>query len=289
MAVTARRQVLAGIDPVAVRRKSQGALIPTFWEATQSLIEANRSRWKNAKHAAQWLNTLETYAKPVIGSKRVDRIETVDVLAVLNPIWHTKAETASRVRQRMETIIDSAIVKAKLQMENPARWKGHLEVLLPKPSEGQDRRGLPGPALRRAAAVHGCPTHPTRRSDARLGVPILTAARTGMTVGARPRDVSAHLADWEIPAVRMKGGIRHVVPLSAAAAALVQPRMGRPLLFPTEGTTDKELSENGMLAVLQRMDYGHVTVRASAPPSSSERKRLGSTRRTCQKRLSPTR
>jgi len=262
LAATARRQVLAGIDPLAGRReaKAKAALIPTFWDATQSHIEANRSGWKNAKHAAQWLNTLETYAKPIIGAKRVDRIETDDVLAVLNPIWHTKAETASRVRQRMETVIDSAIVKAKLRMENPARWKGHLEVLLPKPSKVKSVENFP--ALPYSELRQFMDALRARRGEAAraLEFTILTAARTGMTVGAKPSEVSANLADWEIPADRMKGGIRHVVPLSAAAVALIQPRMGRPLLFPTEGTTDKELSENGMLAVLQRMNYGHVTV-----------------------------
>jgi integrase len=262
LAATARRQVLAGIDPLAGRReaKAKAALIPTFWDATQSHIEANRPGWKNAKHAAQWLNTLETYAKPIIGAKRVDRIETDDVLAVLNPIWHTKAETASRVRQRMETVIDSAIVKAKLRMENPARWKGHLEVLLPKPSKVKSVENFP--ALPYSELRQFMDALRARRGEAAraLEFTILTAARTGMTVGAKPSEVSADLADWEIPADRMKGGIRHVVPLSAAAVALIQPRMGRLLLFPTEGTIDKELSENGMLAVLQRMEYGHVTV-----------------------------
>jgi len=262
LAAIARRQVLAGIDPLAGRReaKAKAALISTFWDATLAHIKANKSGWKNAKHAAQWQNTLETYAKPIIGSRRVDRIETDDVLAVLNPIWHTKPETASRVRQRMESVIDSAIVKAKLRMENPARWKGHLEVLLPKPSKVKKVENFA--ALPYAELREFMDALRARRGEAAraLEFTILTAARTGMTLGAKPREISADLTDWEIPGSRMKGGIQHVVPLPAAAIALIKPRMDRTLLFPTEGTTDKELSENAMLAVLQRMDYGHVTV-----------------------------
>lgn len=262
LAGAARKQVLAGTDPLAGRReaKAKASLIPNFWTAALEHIDARRSGWKNAKHADQWANTLETYAKPLIGTMRVDRIGTDHVLEVLSPIWHTKAETASRVRQRIESVIDSVIVKNRLRMENPARWKGHLEVLLPKPSKVkkvENFAALPYGEMR--TFMHALRQRPGESARA-LEFTILTAARTGMTVGAKPMEISAAGGDWEIPAGRMKGGVAHIVPLPKAAIAIAKERMGRSILFPSEGAGDKEMSENAMLALLERMGYGHVTV-----------------------------
>lgn len=262
LAAAARKQLLAGIDPLAGRReaKAKASLIPNFWIAATDYIDANKSGWKNAKHGDQWKNTLETYAKPFIGTMRVDRIETDHVLEVLNPIWHTKSETASRVRQRIESVIDSVIVKNRLRMENPARWKGHLEVLLPKPSKVkkvENFAALPYGEMR--TFMHALRQRPGESARA-LEFTILTAARTGMTVGAKPVEISAAGGDWEIPAGRMKGGVAHIVPLPKAAIAIAKERMGRSILFPSEGAGDKEMSENAMLALLERMGYGHVTV-----------------------------
>lgn len=262
LAAAARKQLLAGIDPLAGRReaKAKASMIPIFWIAATDYIEANKSGWKNAKHADQWANTLETYAKPFIGTMRVDRIETDHVLEVLNPIWHTKSETASRVRQRMESVIDSVIVKNRLRMENPARWKGHLEVLLPKPSKVKKVENFPALPYAEIKGFMAALRQRPGESARALEFTILTAARTGMTVGAKPGELSADMTDWEIPATRMKGGIAHIVPLPKAAIAIVKKRGGRSILFPSEGVGDKEMSENAMLALLERMDYGHVTV-----------------------------
>lgn len=261
-AAEARKQLQAGIDPLAGRReaRAKAASTPTFWQAAESYIEKSKAGWKNNRQAEQWTNSLETYAKPLIGAMRVDAIDTEHVLAVLTPIWQTKTETANRVRQRIETILDAMTVTKERSGENPARWRGHLALLLPKPTavaKVQHFPALPYSEIKDfMTALRG------RRGEAAraLEFTILTAARTGMTVGAKPSEITAAGSDWEIPGERMKVGMPHIVPLPAPATAIALARLDRKLLFPTEGTTDKELSENAMLAVLKRMGYGHVTV-----------------------------
>lgn len=148
----ARKMIQTGIDPLADRRAASIAAssIPTFWDAASSYIQERRSSWSNAKHADQWTNTLETYVRPLLGAIRVDRIDTDHVLAVLRPIWTVKTETASRVRQRIEAVLDAATVQRKRTGENPARWKGHLAMILPKPTavtKVENFAALPYPAL----------------------------------------------------------------------------------------------------------------------------------------------
>lgn len=258
-AQAARRSLREGVDPLAARRAAtaRAAGVPTFWEAAQAFIEEQRSGWRNAKHADQWTNTLETYAVPAIGRKRVDAIDTEDVLAILRPIWTSKTETATRVRQRVEAVLDAAAAKRLRTGENPARWKGHLALLLPKPTSvapvshfsalpfanmPQFMREL---SERRGAAARA------------LEFTILTASRTSMVTGAVPAEFAGDL--WTVPRERMKVKREHVVPLSASALAIVQPRLGRELLFPNDATGE-QLSENAMLAVLKRMGYGSITV-----------------------------
>ncbi|WP_329839135.1 tyrosine-type recombinase/integrase [Stenotrophomonas geniculata] len=257
----ARKMVQSGQDPLAGRRAAAVATasIPTFWEAATAYIAEREAGWTNPKHAGQWTSTLKTYAKPVLGHLRVDRIETEHVLAVLRPIWTTKTETASRVRQRIEAILDAATVQKKRTGENPARWRGHLAMILPKPTavaKVENFAALPYaelPAFMTALR--------TRHGEAAraLEFTILTAARTGMTLGAVPGEVDLSAGTWTIPASRMKAKVEHTIPLPAAALELVRPRMDRSLLFPND-LTREQLSENAMLALLKRMGLRDITV-----------------------------
>ncbi|MBN5049456.1 integrase arm-type DNA-binding domain-containing protein [Stenotrophomonas maltophilia] len=256
-----RKLVQAGQDPLAGRRSAAVAssAIPTFWDAAQAYIAERRAGWTNPKHGAQWASTLETYAKPIIGALRVDRIETEHVLAVLRPIWTSKTETASRVRQRVEAVLDAATVQKKRSGENPARWRGHMSMILPKPtavSKVENFAALPYadlPSFMDALALrHG-------EAARALEFTILTAARTGMTLGAVPGEIDLQAGTWTVPGWRMKAKVEHTIPLSPAALALAKPRMQRELLFPNDLTSDP-LSENAMLALLKRMGFGHITV-----------------------------
>jgi len=257
----ARKMVQAGQDPLAGRRAAAAATAstPTFWEAATAYIAERRAGWSNPKHGAQWTSTLETYAKAIIGDLRVDRIETEDVLAVLRPIWTTKTETASRVRQRIEAVLDAATVQKKRTGENPARWRGHLAMILPKPtavSKAENFAALPYadiPAfMATLARRHG-------EAARALEFTILTAARTGMTLGAEPGEIDLQAGTWTVPGSRMKAKVEHTIPLPTPALALAKLRMKRALLFPNDVTGDP-LSENAMLALLKRMGFGHITV-----------------------------
>lgn len=128
-----RKQAKAGIDPIEARRAEPEA-IPTFTTCAARYIRSHRRGWKNAKHARQWVSTLKTYATPVIGRKRVDAIATEDILKILSPIWASKTETAKRVQGRIENILDYAAAHKFRDALNPARWRGHLDKLLPKPT-----------------------------------------------------------------------------------------------------------------------------------------------------------
>ena len=222
-------------------------------------IAERQAGWTNPKHAGQWTSTLQTYAKPVLGDLRVDRIETDHILAVLRPIWATKTETASRVRQRVEAVLDSLTVQKKRTGENPARWRGHLAMILPKPTavtKVENFAALPYAELPPfMAALRSRPGEAARA----LEFTILTAARTGMTLGAVPEEIDLTARTWTVPGDRMKAKNEHTIPLPAPAIALARPRMERDLLFPND-LSNQPLSENAMLALLKRMGFGHVTV-----------------------------
>lgn len=254
-----RKKLHSGNDPLAVKRaaKAKAASIPTFWDMATSYIKERRSGWKNAKHADQWTNTLETYAKPLIGRRRINQIETDDILAVLRPIWASKTETASRVRQRIEAVLDAATVQHKRSGPNPARWKGHLAMILPKPTTVSKVENFA--ALHYSKLPDFIAALRKRQGEAAraLEFTILTAARTGMTLGAAPSEI--HDDNWFIPAERMKAKKEHAVPLPLAAQKIVAVRMHRKILFPTD-TKGNPLSENAMLALLKRMGFSDVTV-----------------------------
>jgi integrase len=267
-ALEARKLRWEGIDPIEHRKavrahaRLDAAKAITFKECADAYIRAHKAGWRNAKHADQWESTLTTYADPVFGSLPVQSIDTGLVMRVLEGIWGEKPETAGRVRGRIEVILDWATVRGYRQGENPARWRGHLDKLLPKRSKVarvEHHSALPyreiGAFLASLRAQEG--------TGARaLEFAILTAARTGEILGARWDELDLEAAIWAIPAGRMKGEREHRVPLSAPAMAVVealkQTRTGDHV-FPG-GKARRPLSNMAMLVLLRRMNRSDLTV-----------------------------
>ena len=263
-----RRLLLDGIDPLEDRRTKQRA---AQRERTQSLpfrdcasqyIEAHRQSWKNGKHAAQWESTLSTYAYPVMGDLPVSEIDTDEVVRVLEPIWHAKTETATRLRGRIESILAWATVRRYRQGMNPARWRGHLDQLLAKPSRLQ--RIQHHAALPYDRAPDFMKTLRAQEGAATLALQlvILTASRTNEVIGAYRAEFDIGAAILTIPPERMKAHREHRVPLSAAAIALIEPLLNAGtsrFLFPAN-KGDKPLSNMAMLQLLKRMNRADLTV-----------------------------
>jgi integrase len=206
-------------DPLAERRKATGA-VPTFGEFADDFIETKGKGWRNKKHRAQWAMTLREYAAPLRG-KRIDLIQTEDVLAVLSPIWTEKPETASRLRGRIERVLDAAKVKGLRAGENPARWRGHLDHLLSKRQKlirghhaALAYADVPGfiARLRERPAV----------AASALEFLILCAARTGEVLGAKWSEIDLDAKLWIIPKERMKSHREHRVPLAKRGIAIVR-------------------------------------------------------------------
>lgn len=245
-----RKQLLDGIDPIDSKAKPVAA--KTFAECAEAFIASNEMAWKNDKHRDQWRNTLKTYAAPHIGKLPVDRIDVNDVLKVLEPIWETKSETASRVRGRIERILDWAATRGYRSSDNPARWKGHLNQVLPharKVTKPSHHAALPYkdiPAfmsdLRKRNAI----------SARALEFTMLTAARTGEVIGAKWGEIDDNNKVWTVPADRMKGKVEHQVPLSDRALAILK-NIPKDSDFIFVGMKpDEGLSNMSMLAMLKR-------------------------------------
>jgi len=254
----ARRMIAEGDDPIA---KRQQANPKTFKDAALELIESKRPGWKNAKHAAQWTSTLETYVFPKIGQVQVSKIETADVIGVLTPFWSVKPETANRVRQRIEAVIDYASALGVRSGDNPARWRGHLDHLLPKPTKVRAVKHHPALGHSEIANFMGDLRSRTGVAARALGFTILTAARSGETRGMTWGEVDLENRTWTIPAVRMKVGKEHRVPLSAAAITHFGPRHDdATLVFESEAKPGRPISDMSMTAVLRRMGRNGITV-----------------------------
>jgi integrase len=261
----ARAKLAQGIDPIEDFRQKRSAMVAaqlsatTFSKAAEQYIDAHESAWKNAKHGQQWRNTIVTYANPKIGKMLVQDVSLPHVLAVLEPIWRVKTETASRLRNRIELVLDSAIARGLRSGPNPARWKGHLDKLLPAPGKVAKR------AHHRALPYREAPDFMARlRTQAGSGAralefAILTAARSGEVRGATWSEIDEGSATWIIPASRMKGGKEHRVPLSHAAVAVFKLQKAQALnewVFP--GQSNKPLSDMSLSAVLRRMKVNCV-------------------------------
>lgn len=254
----ARRLIAEGEDPIT---KRQQAKPKTFKDAALELIESKRPGWKSAKHAAQWTSTLETYVFPKFGQVQVAKIETADVIGALTPIWSVKPETANRVRQRIEAVIDYSSALGVRSGDNPARWRGHLDHLLPKPTKVRAVKHHPALAHSGIAAFLGDLSGRTGVATRALGFTILTAARSGETRGMTWGEVDLENHIWTIPAERMKAGKEHRIPLSAAAIARLGPRRDDvTLVFESEAKPGKPISDMSMIAVLRRMGRNGITV-----------------------------
>ncbi len=230
----ARRALLEGIDPLeakAARRaraRLDAARGMTFRQCAERMIASHEAAWKNPKHRAQWKATLATYAYPVFGDLSVGAIDNGLVQKVLEPIWTTKPETAGRVRGRIEAVLDWAKARGYREGENPARWRGHLDKLLPnrrKVRAVKNHAALPYPEL---PAFMAELRERTGVSAKALEFAILTAARTSEVIGATWSEIDLKSGVWTIPAHRMKAGKEHRVPLSARAVELLKalPREG---------------------------------------------------------------
>lgn len=249
-AAEARQQVADGLDPLASRDKPQ---VMTFGDAADALIESMSSSWRNEKHRAQWKMTLTVYCE-ALRLKPVAEIGTEDVLKVLQPLWTTKPETASRLRGRIERVFDFARTRGQRAGENPARWRGHLEAVLPKRAKltRGHHKAMPFDevpqfvvALREREGI----------AARALEFAILTAARSGEVFGARWDEFNLEARVWTVPATRMKAGREHRVPLSARAVEILremQQNRLSDLVFPGV-KVGRPLSVMALEMVLRRM------------------------------------
>ena len=277
LADEARKKVRSGMDPIEARKaekqakRIEGAKDKTFAQCAAEYIAANKSGWKNPKHAAQWTATLETYAYPKIGELPVASIDTGFVLSVLQqpakkgdttaPLWEVKTETASRLRGRIESVLDFAeFRKYRPEGMNPARWKGHLDNELQARNKVQKVKHHAALPYTEIAEFMGGLREREGITARALEFAIQTVARSGEVRGATWAELDLARARWTIPAERMKAGKEHVVPLSPQAVQLLEalPRIeGNAYVFPAP--RGGQLSDMSLTAVLRRMGHGDLT------------------------------
>ena len=223
-AAECRADLAKGHDPIDIRRErtvqASVRTVPTFGEFAHQYIEAHRSSWRNAKHVAQWQTTLATYADPIM-AKPINEVMREDVLAILKPIWLTKNETASRLRGRIEVVLDAAKAEGLRDGENPATWKGNLMHSLPKRQKLQRGHHAAMPYRKVPAFVQSLQQRDATAARA-LEFLILTAARSGEVLGAGWSEVDLERAIWTVPPARMKSGREHRVPLSTRAVSILK-------------------------------------------------------------------
>ena len=268
LAISQKRLVIDGKDPIEERKRSRveqqlsQARNLSFEDVALACITSKSHEWKNAKHAQQWKNTLATYAFPVIGHLPISEITTDLILRILEPIWVTKAETASRVRQRLETIWDYGKARNYVDGENPARLKGHLDKILSKTAKVKRVRHFP--ALPYNEIGRFVKELRTRSGYSALGLEflILTAARTGEIIGAKWSEIDLEKAVWTIPPERMKAGAEHRVPLSSRAVEILESitsnRNPEEYIF-SGWKRNTGLSNNAFLALLKKMERSDIT------------------------------
>ena len=267
-ATNCRGLLVDGTDPIEARdkgrteRKLEAAKAMTFKGCAEAYIKSHKDGWKNPKHAAQWTATLSTYAYPVFGEVSVQSVDTGLVLRVLEPMWKEKTETASRVRGRIEQVLDWATVRGLRAGDNPARWRGFLDHMLPKRSSVQKVQHHPALPYNQIASFMVSLGEQEGTGARALELLILTATRTGELIGARWDEIDLGEKVWTIPAERMKAGREHRVPLSELAVSLVrriaESRSGD-FVFPGSNPK-KPISNMTLLAVLKRMKRTELTV-----------------------------
>jgi integrase len=264
-----RRLVATGVDPIAAREEERIAAqaaskeAMTFEACAKALIAGHEASWKNAKHRAQWTSTLATYAYPHIGRLPVSAIDTPHVMKVLEPIWTDKPETAGRVRGRIEAVLNWAKVSGYRDGngQNPAQWRGHLDHLLPARSKVRKVEHFAAVPYKNMATLMAKLREEIAISARALEFIILTATRTGETLGAVWTEIDLKERVWIIPEDRMKAGVEHKVPLSAPAITILRAMAGireGDLVFPG-ARQGRPLSDMSLLMLLRRMGYGDYT------------------------------
>lgn len=256
LAAQVRKQVHAGIDPLAARTATQAR---TFTQVAAAYIRAHRRGWGSLKHARQWVATLKTYARPLLGDKPIDQITTEDVLSVLTPIWNARTVTANRVQGRLENILAFATAQKWRTGENPAQWRGHLALILPRPSNltrPKHHAAMPYAEvprfMRELEGVEGY-------SALALRFLILTATRTGEVLGATWPEIDLEAGTWTIPAERMKAKREHRVPLAPEALRVLDalPRMVDESGYVFPGARyGRPLSTMALLGAMRALGYG---------------------------------
>jgi integrase len=263
LAASYRAMLAEGRDPIEARHAERGdsKVRKTFGDVAEAFIAANEPSWRNDKHRAQWKMTLRVYGKPLINMP-VDAVDTTAVVAVLQPIWQSKPETASRLRGRIEAVLDAARVAGDTPADrlNPARWKGHLDKILPKPNKLA--RGHHAAMAYSDVPAFVARLHERESVSARaLEFLILTASRSGETLGAQWSEFDLGEKLWTIPAARMKGHRDHRVPLTARAIEIVEElaktRTGA-FVFPGQ-RLNKPCSNMALEMALRRMGARDVT------------------------------
>ncbi len=257
-AAEARKLLQEGADPKKAWSSQHPAKNPNFGAVATEHIEAHEPAWKNAKHRQQWRNTLSTYASS-LWDTRVDQITVDDIMAILKPIWSTKPETASRVRGRIESVLDAAKVRGLRSGENPATWRGNLALLLPARKKGP-KRHHPAMPIVEVPKFFGKLRAAQGLSARALELTILTAARTSEVLQASWSEFDLPGTTWTVPASRMKAGREHRVPLSPAAVELLN-ALPTPAdhVFPGQ-VEGKPLSNMAMEMCLRRMGQDQYTV-----------------------------
>lgn len=270
LAADAREQTKRGTDPIEARHQAEAdqqmqaqmaaARLMTFDQCAKAFISGKKAEWKNAKHALQWENTLTTYATPVIGALPVASIDLAMVQKVLDPIWCEKTETASRVRSRIEAVLDWAKVHGYRSGDNPAQWRGNLEKLLPKPKKVSKPENQPALPYRQIGAFMAHLRRQTSIGAKPLELAILANVRAGEVCGAIWKEIDLDNRCWHIPAERMKADKDHHIPLSDAAIKLLKslPRIdGIDYVFP--GTKKgKTISDSTMNKLIKQMHDAEV-------------------------------
>jgi integrase len=261
------REVIAAAAEAAAKAQAETVRAKTFRDVAAAYIAAHEAGWRNAKHRAQWTATLATYAYPHVGDLPVSDVATAHVMAALSPIWTKRPETASRVRGRIESVLDFAKASGWRDAENPARWRGHVANLLPsraKVARVEHHAALPWVEI--GAFMAALRTRDAIAARA-LEFTILTAARTGEVLGAPWSEIDRAAAVWTVPGARMKAGREHRVPLSADALAVLDEMAklrpetdakGETFIFPG-ARADRPLSQMAMLMLLRRMGRGDLT------------------------------
>jgi integrase len=235
-----RQKTHEGIDPIEAREsrlaeeKLEAARQMSFSECASAYIDIHRHGWRNQKHQTQWRNTLTHYAFPVIGDRAVQLITVADVLQIVEPIWHQKTETANRVRQRIELILDWATARGYREGANPAQWRGHMDKLLPRPKKVRAVKHHAALAIDEMPGFYRSLTEINTTASRSLRWLILTAARSREARDATWDEIDNHKGIWTLPGARMKSGMTHRVPLGTDALQLLDQNKPQDvvLLFP---------------------------------------------------------